>query len=117
MGGLEQVANLYRAVRLGSLALGLIVAVGGSWAAMQPGVGRAPEPARSAGINQESAQGHTVPLISIVVAGKPVCVTPGVVDPTIQRWTTVLNLNMQFRGCPRPVMRPTTYGKEDERFS
>src|SRR5216684_4131965 len=98
MGGLEQVANLFRAVRLGLLALGLIVAVGGSWAAMQPGVERGPAPATLAGITQESAQPHTLPLISIVVAAKPVCVADGVVDANIEDWNTVLNPDMRFRG-------------------
>jgi hypothetical protein len=117
MGGLEQVANLVRAVRLGWLALGLIVAVGGSWTAMQPGAGRGSGPARSAEISQESVQAHTLPLISIVVAANPVCVTLGVVDRSIRGWKTDLNPDMQFRGCPTPVLHPTIYGKEDERFS
>jgi hypothetical protein len=56
-------------------------------------------------------------LISIVVAANPVCVTLGVVDRSIRGWKTVLNPNMQFRGCPTPVLQPTTYGREDERFS
>lgn len=104
MSGLDQVASVVRAVRLGALALILIVAVGGSWAAMQPGRGHAAAPARSAGINHGPAQVQTMPYFVIVAAnGKPVnpaCVTPVAVDggnTNIQYWLAIPNPKCSFR--------------------
>jgi hypothetical protein len=110
MGGLDWVANLVHAVRLGALALVLIASVGGSWVALQPGSGRGPGPSRPAGIKHESAQAQTVTSIRIFIADgtpvSPVCLTPNAVTgwntTAAWTWTSVPDTNRQFQACRRP---------------
>lgn len=61
MSGLDQLANMVRSVRLGALAVVLIVAVGGSWAAVQPGRVHPTAVAKPARIATEPAQVNTWP--------------------------------------------------------
>ncbi len=109
MGGLDWVANLVRAMRLGALALVLIASVGGSWVALQPGSGRSPGPSRPAGINHESARAQTVTSIRIFIANgtpvNPVCLTPTAVTgwntSEAWAWSSVPGTNGQFQACRR----------------
>jgi hypothetical protein len=94
MSGLDKVANLVRAVRLGSLALILMVAVGGSWAAMQPGRGYAAAPARSAGIHRARAHVHPSPYFVIVEDGNLAGAThPQTGNAPCFRWVTPDEVN------------------------
>jgi hypothetical protein len=103
MGGLEQVANVVRAVRLGALALILTVAVGGSWAVMQPERGHAAVYARPAGIMHAAAQARTTRYVviwnasaacggNVVAKSKPAEVIP----------FAAVGANLTWQGCSRP---------------
>jgi len=109
MGGLERIASLVRAVRLGALTLALIAVVGVSWTAMQAGLARGPGPVRPAAINHAAAQARAMPSTVFVLAGgmrvNPACVTPGAKpdgSAVAQVWSAIPNPNTPFRGCPRP---------------
>jgi hypothetical protein len=89
MSGLDGVVSLVRAVRLGALALTLVLAVGSSWAAMQPGRGYAAAPARSAVINGAPAAMDTWTYFVIVGGATPLRATqPRKMDPVCFGWVT-----------------------------
>jgi hypothetical protein len=102
MSGLDRVANAVRAARLGALVLILTGAIGGSWAAVQPGRGLAVAPARSARLSPALDQAGRTPYViiwnpsatcgGIDPDGKPASVTLVPVGGAEQAW----------RGCPTP---------------
>ena len=104
MGGLDQAANVVRAVRLGALALILTFAIGGSWVTLQHGVGHGVAQAQSAGTNHQSAQVRTMPYLVIVGAnnkvGNPICYFPATPSPANDRNATTQH--WQAVPCPKP---------------